>query len=233
MMIFSIVLGRSRSGVSLIGRNRASTTPQSLTSGIQRPSLIRAHLISHGNVPKEDLPDYILEKVKNSMADFELSPFGYHAGLLEYDGRISESNIHEIRLHAILSHEIRKQFNETPVEVSIQQVRRSLGISSASSSNARRELNKLFKESGCVFEDPQTNSGLQMLSESWGVAHHLHRNHRVKEMKTSSPELIEKLRREILSNRKLFAPSIYSDASVINDLVNQEIDKLLVKRFNL
>lgn len=233
MMIFSVVLGRSRSGVSLIGRNRASWTPQSLTSGLQGQSLSRAHLISHGNVPKEHLPDYILDKVKDSMADFEQSTFGYQAGLLEYDGRISERNIDEIRLHAILSHELRKQFNVTPVEVSIQQVRRSFGISSPSSSNARRELNKLFKESGCVFEDPQTNSGLQMLSESWGVAQHLHRIHRMKEMKTSSPDLIEKLRREIQSNRKLFAPSIYSEATVINDLVNQEIDKLLVKRFNL
>lgn len=232
-MILSLAFGRTRTGVAVIRTEEALESVGKACSTVSEKLSSRAMLVYHSEIPRRNLCDYIFERIGESLLDGgALSP-SQGLGILIPDLRVSENNVETIRLHAVIQHELHRRFGHWPVDVSIQQIRRSLGISSPSSAANKRDLIHHFKSSGCVFENPQTNSGLQLLSESWGVGRHLIGLHRLKEMRSSSPDVIEKIRNELLSNRKLFSPSIHSNTEVINDLLDQEIDKLLVKRFNL
>ena len=226
-------MSRARTGIVLLPIQKvlksATTLPE---SSIEKTSS-SAYLLNHAEVPRADLPDYVLDRIRKSLQEYDHSPEVARIGLLSSESRLSEGTLDTIRLHAIIQHELRKQFVQSPVDVSIQQVRRTLGLSSSGSSGNKRGLIEQFKNSDCIFENPQTNSGLQLLSESWGVAQHINRIHQVADIRSSSPDLIEKFRNELLSNRKLFAPSTHSNAEVINDILEQEVDKLLVKRFHL
>ena len=227
-----VVLGRSRTALTIIRRKKLFSGSASSSDNAKIDLSSKTFLLPHRNLRFEELPDSLLNDLKEHLSDACKAAEFCHSALLSCaPSRISEKNIDEIRLHAIIQHELRKQLPNSPLEVSIQQVRQSLGSVSTRSSDARRDLIQRFKLSGTVFDDPQTVSGLQILSESWGVAQYLNKKIMLDELKSGSPDLVSKLRSELLNKKKLFSSSAGSDAVVINELLDQEVDKILVKRF--
>lgn len=230
--ILGLVVGRSRSALTIIRSIPHLSGTYDCSESPRKPISAKSVLVSHRNLRFEELPNFLLDELNRHVVDSDQSTGFAHSALLNcVYGRVSDKNIHELKLQAIIEHELRKQFLKSPLEVSIQQLRQSVGLKSQSSSTARRDLIHRFQQSGTVFEDPQTVSGLQILSESWGVAQYLNKKIQLDELKTDSPDLVSQIRSDIMSSRKLFASPTYSDPEVIKELLEQEVDKRLAKRF--
>jgi hypothetical protein len=134
-----------------------------------------------------------------------------------------------------------KEYLSPVTDVTIQQLRNYLGIKTSVAADTKRIINDLYKSSGCVYDIPGTTTGLQCLSESWAVARLVNRMQSLLEIRALDPELIDKTRNMIMNNRKIFDVTRLSQgkktsedlSSVINDILEQEVDKALVRRFNL
>ena len=233
MTILGLVLGRTRVALTLVHREPLRAIE---TLGDRAPEIrdaVRSSYHNYGNTSFEYLPEIVMDTIKSSLIPPQAEHGPIKTAMLSFSDHGNEKNLDSLKLLAIVQHELRKQFGESPSELSIQQVRRSLGISSASASIARNELMRRFLDSDTIRPETPTRSVLQLLSESWGVAQFLHRRTLLEDIRSTSPDLIAQIRSDLLKTRKLFAPSEFTKQDVINDLLDQEVDKILVKRFKI
>ena len=92
----------------------------------------------------------------------------------------------------------------------------------------------MFKAAVPDHEVCGTNTGYQTMSESWGVAIVLERQRLLAEIRSMWPDLVERARADV-RNRKLFRPSSVAKANhkVLTELIENEVDRILIKRFKL
>jgi len=251
MTVFGLVIGRLRTGITVIRRPSLSTNGGIFQIPDPGSYLEQAKLFHHLGIPLDKQPNEILGFVKQFLFSASELSSSIYGGILQIRAggpgqRVSQKDADLLRLHGIVSHELSRDF--IPSSVSIQQVRNVMCITTNVASDSKRVLMESFKSSTkCQYENPETNTGIQCLSESWAVAKFMDRQRILSEIRTVSPDTVDRIRKTILNNKKIFDTSRISKSlttdhrlkrgedlsTVINDVLEHEIDKALVKRFNL
>lgn len=248
MVVLGVTVSRLRAAYTSIARPRLVSIDMERNPITIPPAVIHTKLVSFQNVPADSQPDTFIEAIRLGLKLFDTEskllsdealnvsavglldtpPLPAHAG----SGRGTSLDL--IKLHAIVSHEIRKEFRLPVSSFSIGSARFALGISDATASDAKRGMIAQFKEAVLNRDDTSTVSGYQAMAESWSVSVALERARLLSELKHLFPGMVERARVDV-SRRKVFQKSdvVKVKDSVISQLVDAEVDKLLIKRFNL
>ena len=247
MVVVGVTVGRLRAAYTLIRRPRI-TVPSDVKSRPVIPEReVLTRLVPLQSISTEAHPDTIVDAIRTSVEssysiDTCTTPEynDLFCGLLDPPPLTSPeqwsrgTSLALIRLHAIVAHELRRQFRVPVNHISIGTARMSLGIAEGSAGDAKRGMVAQFKETVVDRDESSTGSGFQTMAESWAVATALERTRLISELRNSFPDLVQRARNEV-NHRKLFQKSDVNKLkdSVMSDLVEAEVDKLLIKRFSL
>ena len=238
MKVLGISLGRLRTGLSVVNRKGLEPIGGPTKTFAIPPSSSKATLIRHSDFPLWDQSKLIIQEVA-SLVDHGSSD-ELMIGILKTppissrDGYISESDLQNLKLHAVVSHEVHRNFGIIPLAVTIHEARSVSPSSEAEIRSTKQNLIRCFNDN--VKEKPEstTSSSSQVMSEAWGVAMFLERNRLLREMREIWPDLVERMKSEV-SRRKLYANNEATKIhpEILDELVNSEVNKSLRKRFKI
>ena len=251
MAVVGIALGRLRSAFTVMQRHRLEV-PATSDSRYEVPAVTTiTRLVHHSNLMTTSRPIQIITSMTastlretNGFTHQDVSPIVPQpftsVGVLDlpplhsHSSQTSETSMELVRAHGVLCHEIEKQFKVQHTPLNIGSIRRLLGITESTASKAKNQLSDMFKAAVPDHEVCGTNTGYQTMSESWGVAIVLERQRLLAEIRSMWPDLVERARADV-RNRKLFRPSSVAKANhkVLTELIENEVDRILIKRFKL
>ena len=223
--------------MSVVSRSPLSN-PGSAKQSHQVPDIAtRSRIIQLDSASVFNQPAAIMDCLKDEMGKLgvaratrcgllKLAPFLTHSG---QSRDVSEG---QVRLHAVIAHELYNEFEFEPEVPTIADVRMCVGVVGGSSSLAKGDLIELFKRSVTDRDDVSTKSALQTLSESWAVAMYLERKRLMFEIRSSWPEVVKRARNHV-KLQKLYQQDerVKISDELIDELVDAQVDKMLTKRF--
>jgi hypothetical protein len=238
MSVVGVSVGRLRSAVTVLRGTFPTTLPAGdvpVMDGVVR-------IVPHSGMTFDAIPSRIIETIRtasesiNSHSD-QQSPT--HYGVLDLS-RYRGDSAPLSKTHTIVSHELRKEFGLIE-RVSFSQIRAQLGIRADPRESSAVVLEMFTNLTSIEKDSVTTKSALELMSESWGVARVLSRKARLAYIRANHVDLVNDLSRHIESDKKLFQGVTVDGtvkgnenmADVIRSLVDQQVDKILIKRFGI
>lgn len=233
MSVLGVTLSRNRAAYTIISLPVVEMDKQSKLIVIEKPKVCTRTISRLKGKPEED-PFCFMSAIRSSLGlpGMNSSMPVRDAGILGLPSISSDSSadaINLLKFHAVIAHELRREFGIPVNEIPIASVRRELGLGSSNGSDAKRKLVECFQLEVSDRDSSSTNNVHQTMAESWGVAHVLQRRQLIKEIRTRFPEAPERVANEV-RNRKVFRDRGNAKDEVIHELINSEVDKILLKR---
>ena len=238
MAVVGLVLGRARSSYTILIRPSIFQTNASKVGVTVPAAVITSRLITHASTSLKYLTAQILESLHKSISDIGASTSGLTVGIFptrvpSHSGTgSSRRKVELVKLEGIICHELSKDPLTSIDQISLAEIRCALGITGARPADLRGKIKERFVESVPDRDNTLLNSGIQIMSESWGAANVVERKRVIAEFKATCPELMANVRKEV-GGSKSFLRTEFGDETVCAELIESQVDQALVKRFNL
>jgi hypothetical protein len=145
----------------------------------------------------------------------------------------SESFMEFLRLHTVVDYELGRSLGKRLTSHTIGSVRHSLGISGLRGIEGKKKMADMFRHSVSDVTDCSSSGGHQVMAESWGVAKLLDKQTQLTNFRDTNPSVIDAIREEVRRRRIFRDTTSGVKQEVIEDLLNAEVDKILMKRLSL
>jgi hypothetical protein len=232
MSILGVTVSRHRAAYTFISRPVIGMDTNSKLI-LQKPVTCTRIINRIKGKPEED-PFCVMTAIRSTLL---LPKINSHepvngAGILGLPSLTADSSQEAlclVKFHAVVAHELRREFGKPVNEISIASVRSELGLGSSTGAEAKRNLFERFQGEVVDHDASSTNSVHQAMAESWGVAYVLQRRRILNEIKTLFPETPARIAAEV-SKRRVFRDRGDIKDEVVEELINSEVDKILLKR---